>query len=93
MNDRLQIKRCPTCGNDRIERVVRDVTRSYEGHSYTVPAVEFYHCRKCGEKVYDREAMLKIEAFSPAYRKRRALAGARTHSIAAETTSGRATGG
>jgi predicted RNA-binding Zn-ribbon protein involved in translation (DUF1610 family) len=35
--------------------------------------VEFYECPNCGEKVYDREAMLKIEACSPAYHKAEAL--------------------
>ena len=70
MSDKLQIKTCPTCGSDKIKRVVRDVTRKYKGQTYTVPKVEFYECPNCGEKVYDREAMLKIESYSPAYRKK-----------------------
>ena len=74
MSDKLQIKTCPTCGSDRIQRVVRDLTRTYRDQTYTVPAVEFYDCPVCGEKVYDREAMLKIEACSPAYRKANVLA-------------------
>ena len=69
MKDKFQIKICPTCGNNKIKRVVRDITRKYKGQTYTVPKVEFYDCPNCGEKVYDREAMLKIEAHSPAYRK------------------------
>lgn len=73
MNDKLQIKICPTCGSDQIRRVVSDVTRKYKGQTYTVPSVEFYDCPNCGEKVYDREAMLKIEAYSPAYHKVEAL--------------------
>jgi len=36
-----------------------------------VPDVTFYECPVCGEKVFDREAMLKIEAYSPAYRTER----------------------
>ena len=76
MSYKLQIKTCPTCGSDRIRHVVRDLTRTYRDQTYTVPAVEFYDCPVCGEKVYDREAMLKIEACSPAYRKAKALAGA-----------------
>lgn len=70
MSDKLQIKTCPTCGSDKIKRVVRDVTRKYKGQTYTVPKVEFYECPNCGEKVYDRESMLKIESYSPAYRKK-----------------------
>jgi YgiT-type zinc finger domain-containing protein len=75
MSYKLQIKTCPTCGSDRIRRVVRDLTRTYRDQTYTVPAVEFYDCPVCGEKVYDREAMLKIEAYSPAYRKANVPAG------------------
>ncbi len=73
MNNKLQITICPTCGSDKIRRVVRDITRSYKGQTYIVPKVEFYDCPNCGEKVYDREAMLKIEANSPAYHKADAL--------------------
>jgi YgiT-type zinc finger domain-containing protein len=69
MSDQLHIKICPTCGSERIKRVVRDVTRKYKGQTYTIPKVELYDCPNCGEKVYDREAMLKIETYSPAYRK------------------------
>ena len=69
MSDKLHIKICPTCGSEKIKRVVRDVTRQYKGQTYTVPKVAFHDCPNCGEKVYDREAMQKIEAHSPAYRK------------------------
>jgi len=73
MNDKLQIKTCPTCGSYKIRRVVRDITRKYKGQTYIVPKVGFYDCPNCGEKVYDRQAMLKIEAHSPAYHKAEAL--------------------
>jgi YgiT-type zinc finger domain-containing protein len=69
MSDILQIKTCPNCGSDKIKRVVRNVIRPYKGQTYTVPKVGFYDCPNCGEKVYDHEAMLKIRAYSPAYRK------------------------
>ena len=74
MNDKLLIKTCPTCGNDQIQLVVRDVTRSYKGQTYTVPAMEFYECPNCGEKVYDRVSIQKIEAYSPAYRREHTFA-------------------
>ncbi len=73
MNAKLQIKTCPTCGSDKIRRVVRDIIRKYKEQVYTVPKVELYECPNCGEKVYDHEAMLKIEACSPAYHKAEAL--------------------
>lgn len=74
MNDKLSLKTCPTCGSDKIQLVVKDVTRKYKGQTYTVPAMEFYECPNCGEKVYDRVAIQKIEAHSPAYRHEHALA-------------------
>lgn len=74
MNDKLVIKTCPTCGNDKIQVAVKDITRKYQGQTYIVPAVELYECSNCGEKVYDRAAIQKIRAYSPAYRHEHALA-------------------
>ena len=34
-----------------------------------MPELEFYQCPDCGEKVYDRAAMQRIEASSPAFAK------------------------
>lgn len=62
---------CPTCGSDAIRPVCRDVTRAYRGQSYTVPQLTFQECPVCGEVIYDHAAMQKIEAYSPAYAKRR----------------------
>ena len=74
MNDKLQIKTCPTCGSDQIRRVERNVTRKYKEQTYLVPALEFYECPICGEKIYDSAAMRKIEAYSPVYRKVKTVA-------------------
>ena len=65
----IVIKTCPTCGSKRITKVCRDWTDKYRGKTYTVPALEFYKCPDCGEELYDRDAMRKIEAHSPAYAK------------------------
>jgi YgiT-type zinc finger domain-containing protein len=73
MTKNFEIKICPTCGSDKIQLVVRDVTRNFKGKTYTVPSLEFYECPECQEKLYDRDAMRKIEAHSPAYRKKRVL--------------------
>ena len=73
MSDKLQIKTCPTCGSEKIRRVVRDITRKYKGQSYTVPKVGFYNCPNCGERGYDHVAMVKIKAYSPAYHKVEAM--------------------
>ena len=63
----LHITVCPSCGSEEIEKVCRDWSGSFEGRSYTVPSLEFYECPACGEKVYDREAMRKIQGHSPAF--------------------------
>jgi len=66
----LKITTCPTCGSGKIKRVRRDWTDEAGGARYTVPALEFYECPSCGERVYDREAMRKIEAYCPAFREK-----------------------
>jgi YgiT-type zinc finger domain-containing protein len=63
----LRIDRCPSCGSDRIKRVRRKWTGRAHGEAYSVPALEFYECPDCGERVYDREAMRRIQAASPAF--------------------------
>lgn len=68
----IKITKCPTCGSGTIRKVCRNWKGAYRGQAYVVPALEFYACPHCGEEVYDREAMRKIEAYSPAYAKRRA---------------------
>lgn len=67
----LKITICPTCGSSNIKKVKRDRIGNFKGQQYIVPSLEFYECPDCGEKVYDREAMRKIEAFSPAFSKKR----------------------
>ena len=65
----IRIRACPTCGSTRIKLVRRKWTGQYDGKSYSVPSVQFYECPNCGERIYDREAMRKIEAISPAFAK------------------------
>ena len=67
----MKITQCPNCGSDQIKLVRRTWTDEYQGQSYTVPDLPYYECPTCGEKVYGREAMRKIEAYSPAFAKRR----------------------
>jgi YgiT-type zinc finger domain-containing protein len=63
------IASCPTCGSKKIRKVRRDWRGEYEGQNYVVNNLEFYECPACGEKLYDQEAMRKIEAHSPAFLK------------------------
>jgi YgiT-type zinc finger domain-containing protein len=71
--DTLRITVCPTCGSTKIKKVCRDWSGESHGRSYTVPALEFYECPACGEKVYDRQAMRKIESHSPAFARERTV--------------------
>ncbi|TLY19030.1 MAG: YgiT-type zinc finger protein [Nitrospirae bacterium] len=65
----VKITTCPTCGSRKIKRVRRTWTGEYRGLTYKVPALEYHECPACGEKVYDRKAMKRIEAHSPAFPK------------------------
>ncbi len=63
------ITSCPSCGSKKIKMVRGKWSGEYKGQAYTVENLEFYECPDCGEKVYDREAMRRIEANSPAFAK------------------------
>lgn len=66
----IRITACPSCGSDTIKKVRRNSNRKLRNKTYTVPNLEYYECPNCAEKVYDREAMRKIEAHSPAFAKK-----------------------
>jgi len=63
----IQITICPSCGSDKIKKMQHDWTGKFQGRSYTVPSLEFYECPDCGERIYDRQAIRRIEAHSPAF--------------------------
>jgi len=62
---------CPSCGSRRIEKLRRNWDGNFEGKHYVVPDLEYYECPACGECVFGREAMRKIEARSPAFERTR----------------------
>ena len=62
---------CPSCGSHAIKKIRRNWTGNVKGQTYIVPNLEYYTCPQCGESIYDREAIRKIEAHSPAFTKRR----------------------
>jgi YgiT-type zinc finger domain-containing protein len=68
----LEIKTCPTCGSPRFRRVRRDWKSEFKGEAYVVRDLEYFECENCGERLYDRDAMRRIEKVSPAYSKMRA---------------------
>lgn len=66
----IKITVCPTCGSGKIKKVRRNWTSKAQSKTYIVPNLEYYECPDCDEKVYDREAMQKIEAYSSVFAKK-----------------------
>jgi YgiT-type zinc finger domain-containing protein len=69
----IEITHCPSCGSDKIDKVRRDWSGEFQGKKYTVSGLEFHECPVCAEKVFDRDAMRRIEACSPAFAKPRRM--------------------
>lgn len=67
MTTQIKIKSCPTCGSDKIKLVHRKWQGEYKGQIYDVPNLKLYECSDCEERIYDREAMQRIETCSPAF--------------------------
>jgi YgiT-type zinc finger domain-containing protein len=65
MTIKLKIKKCPTCGSGQIKKGKKDLRGEYQSKKYSVPSLSFYECLNCGEKVYDREVIRRIEEKSP----------------------------
>jgi hypothetical protein len=59
MNNKLVIITCPTCGNDKIRLVVKDVTRKYTGQTYTVPAAWSFTSSQIVAIMYSIERLFK----------------------------------
>jgi ribosomal protein L37AE/L43A len=68
------IKICPTCARSHVRRVKRDVECNFRGLVFKARAIEFHECPDCGEKLYDREAMRKMESFRPKTRRKTRVA-------------------
>jgi len=60
-----KISKCPSCGSRKIRTVTQDWTGEYKGRRYTVPNVQFDECPECGERVFDRDAVRRIQARRP----------------------------
>ena len=61
---RLKLTVCPNCGNKNLQKVRKAVTGTRQGKRYSAPAVEFYECPDCGERVYDPAAIRQLEQHS-----------------------------
>ena len=67
-------KRCPTCGNAKIRLVRSDYKTRIKGRDVLVPKLERQECSRCGEVLFDSEAMARLEAFWTKKRKLSSLA-------------------
>ena len=61
----VKISKCPSCGSHRMRRATQDWAGEFKGRRYTVPNVPFDECPDCGEKVFDRDAVRKIQSHRP----------------------------
>ena len=66
----FDITHCPTCGSRKIRKIQGPLTREFKGETYTVADITYHECPDCGEHLYEPEAMDKLQAASPAFRKR-----------------------
>jgi endogenous inhibitor of DNA gyrase (YacG/DUF329 family) len=73
MKHTLKIVACPTCGSERIKLVCRAWKGKTGNISFSIPSLSYYECPECNEKVYPKEAMRKIEDFSPVFKNRRRI--------------------
>jgi len=65
----IHVAACPSCGSTGIRMVRRDWSGGLKGKRYVVKDLQYFHCARCGEKVYDPDAMRRIQAASPAFAK------------------------
>ena len=63
---RIKLSVCPNCSSKNLKKVRKTVSGTRQGKRYSVPAVEFYECPDCGERVYDPAAIRQIEQRSQA---------------------------
>jgi YgiT-type zinc finger domain-containing protein len=62
----IEITICPVCAG-KVKKIKEDWVGKVNGQTYIVPDLEYYICAECGERIYPREALKKIELFSPVY--------------------------
>ncbi len=67
----FRVSACPACGSTRIRLVKGDWSGAFKRKRYVVKDLQYFHCPRCGEKVYGPEAMRQIQAVSPAFSKTR----------------------
>lgn len=57
------LRRCPTCGRNRIRRVVGDYRTRVQDAGVVVPGLERDECPDCGEVLFSQAAMRRMESY------------------------------
>lgn len=65
-------KTCPTCGSKRIALVRTDYRTSVRGRPVVVKDLERQECPVCGEVLFDRAAMKRMQSLWPGRRRKSA---------------------
>ncbi|MBI5091769.1 MAG: YgiT-type zinc finger protein [Candidatus Hydrogenedentes bacterium] len=65
----MNISHCPSCGSEKIKKLRGPVSHEFEGKVYTARGITYHQCPDCGERVYDGEAVEKMQSASPAFHK------------------------
>jgi len=63
----MNIRTGPSCSSKKIKKIRGNLTREFDGQKYSASNVEYYECPDCGERIYGREAVRKIQAIWPAF--------------------------
>ena len=58
----FHISACPACWSTAIRAVQKDWSERYADKRYVVRNLRYFHCTQCGEKLYDPNAMRRIQA-------------------------------
>lgn len=70
MESNFTIDECPSCGSIKIKKVKKNWSGEFEGKKYHVPSLVYYECPNCDEKIYDRNAMRRIQEKSPSIKRK-----------------------
>jgi YgiT-type zinc finger domain-containing protein len=58
-------KTCPTCESTEIRTIRSDYPATVRGRQVVIPDLERQECPVCGEVLFDRAAMKKIQSYWP----------------------------
>lgn len=59
----MKLKMCPLCGSKRIQKETREVERKIRGKKVAIPAITYWHCLACHEKIFPAPSVRKMEDY------------------------------